>query len=754
MKNIWKIFSKDMKNISKNWVAAILIGGLVILPSLYAWFNIKASWDPYGQTGQIPIGIVNEDSGAEVRDKPINAGNELVKELKKNDTMEWHFNDRETAMDKVRYGDYYAVIIIPENFSKHLATVVSDHPKKASVKYYVNEKINAIAPKITDKGASVIVKKISNSFVSTVNGVIFDMFNKLGIELEKDLSDIKKFEEYVFKLEEDLPKIHELMTESLDDANHAQSLMNQAQGIIPKAKNVTGSGLETINDTASMLNKAENRLNELSPKIKKDLKKAQSTAKDINSFIDEVRNVPIDFSKGDKLQKRIDQRVTDAINRISAVEGALKQVQNMGDQSGESGDNNNEPNQNAGGAANDGANDTEGSDPGTNQKQQQIINDAIKRLKTIKEALQEAQVNAGSLDKFLKEKQKDVDSILANLEELSTNTSNRIGDFLKEYNQNIEPAVMNKINSAQTTLSEAKSILTGIQSTIPEIEKMLGRTEGNLQEGRDVLEYMLNEYPYVHDKVNQLADKIRSIQGETDIGEIIKLLKNNPDAERSFFEEPVQLNKNQLFPIPNYGSGMTPFYTVLAIWVGALLLISLLAAEVHHAEWDPTVREIYFGKMLTFIIIGLLQTFIITLGDLFLIDTYAVHPVWFIIFGLFISLVFMVMVYTLVSVFGDVGKAMAIILLVLQIAGSGGTYPIVLLPEFFQFINPFLPFTYGIDLMREAVGGIVWKRVNYDLLVLSLFGVAFILFGAIFKGVINDKKDKLMKKSKESGLFH
>src|SRR5699024_912021 len=104
-------------------------------------------------------------------------------------------------------------------------------------------------------------------------------------------------------------------------------------------------------------------------------------------------------------------------------------------------------------------------------------------------------------------------------------------------------------------------ILEEIQSTIPEVEKILNRTDDNLGEGKEVLDDALGEYPYVHDKIKQLADRIRDIQGETDMEEIIDLLLNDPESEESFFEEPVELNENQLFPIPTYGAGMTPFYT-------------------------------------------------------------------------------------------------------------------------------------------------------------------------------------------------
>src|SRR5699024_5123694 len=148
------------------------------------------------------------------------------------------------------------------------------------------------------------------------------------------------------------------------------------------------------------------------------------------------------------------------------------------------------------------------------------------------------------------------------------------------------------------------------------------------------------------------------------------------------------------------------------------------------------------------------QTIIVTSGDILLIGVKMANPIWFIVFGVFCSFIFMLIIYTLVSIFGDVGKAMAIVMLVLQIAGSGGTYPVVLLPKFFQTISPFLPFTYAVDIMREPVGGIVWSNVIHDLIVLSIFGLIAIIFGSLLKEPINKQTNKLMKKSQESGVFH
>lgn len=720
---MWSIFKKDIKSIVTNWVAAILIGGLMLLPSLYAWFNIKASWDPYSQTDQLPVAVVNEDTGATVRDIELNIGEEVVKELKDNKDMDWHFVNRKEAMDKVEYGDYFAVIVIPENFSKKLGTVIEDRPEKAKVEYYVNEKINAIAPKITASGAGGIVDKITSNFISTVNGTIFEKFNELGLEIEKDLPDIKKFEEYVFQMEEKLPEIHTLLNESLADAENAKGMIDKAQALVPDAKRVTGEGLQTIDETTAFLNKAENRLNEIAPEVQKNLEQVQRMATEVNDFISTVQSSDINLNQGKEISDQINGQITSSIENIEAIEGALNQLQEQ---------NNNE----------DGSN--------TNQEQ---INQALEQLALLKSELQKIQESGQRITTFLSDKQQELDDLIGQIQTMAATTANEIDAFVKLYNEEIEPTVRQEVANAKKTLNDARGILSEIQKTIPEVEKILANTEGNLGEGEETLKKILGEYPYVNDKINQLADRIREIQGETDINEIIELLQNDPEAEKGFFEEPVLLNKNSLFPIPNYGTGMTPFYTVLAIWVGALLLISLLATGVHNSI-DYTEKQIYFGKLFTFMSIGFIQALIVTSGDMFILGVDIAEPAWFILFGLIISLVFISIVYTLVSVFGDVGKAMAIVFLVLQIAGSGGTYPVALLPEFFQTIHPFLPFSYAVDLMREAVGGIVWERVYRDLMFLILFGIIALLIGTFLKAPLSKKTNALMKKSKESGLFH
>src|SRR5699024_881611 len=638
-----------------------------------------------------------------------------------------------SSMDQLEKGDLFAVVIIPEDFSQSLGTVIKPNPRKANVEYYVNEKLNAIAPKITQKGASVIVDEISSNFISTVNGVIFDIFNEIGLELEADLPDIERFENYVFEMESRLPEIHETLEGTLSDANEAKGIVSKAQKAIPEAEGVVGSGLETIDNTTDFLEQAENRLHELEPKIEEDLKKTQETAAVIHSFFDELDSTNISFDEGKALKEDIRNKVDDSIERIEAVENTLAAILEQ--------------------MKNEENPESEQVEGENNAGKEQIIQDALDKLNQIKSVLEEGRNNTDEIDTFIDKKKEEVDHVLANIKELSSNVEVRLGEFMKEYNESIKPTVLEEVANAKNTLSNAKGILVDVQATIPEVENLLNRTSGSLDEGKGLLEEVLNEYPYVNDKINELATKIRDIQGEADIQKIIELLQNDPEAERGFFAEPVKLKEHSVFPIENYGTGMTPFYTILSLWVGGLLLISLLTTDVNELD-KFGAKEIYFGKLFTFAFFGFLQTFIVTTGDIFLINVEMAHPFWFVLFGLFCSFIFITIIYTFVSILGDVGKALAIVMLVLQIAGSGGTYPIVLLPKFFQTISPFLPFTYAVYLMREAVGGIVWSNVIYDLAILALFGLIAIIFGTLLKEPINKQTNKLMKKSQESGVFH
>ncbi|WKT75359.1 YhgE/Pip domain-containing protein [Lysinibacillus fusiformis] len=758
--HVFQIYTKDIRNIVTNWVVAIIVGGLIFLPSLYAWLNIYASMDPYAHTSNMKIAIVNEDTGTTVRNEAINVGNEVIENLKTNESFTWELENEKQAIEHLKNGDYFAMIVIPNDFSQKLTSILTEQPTKAHIDYYVNEKKNPIAPKITSKGASVLTQQVSSEFVSTVNGTLFSIFNTIGLEMEREIPDFRKFENYVFTIEQHLPDINSFLAQASSQGKDADQLLNRAITQIPQVEQLTTNGLTTIQKGLTLVNEADALFNELSPLIKKDVQTVQNIAQHFTDIINKLNSIDLDSASITQTKETLKnqlstskENITHSIQTLEALQKLIQADTLTRNQ------------------LQDSLDSIIASLQQSNAKDNQQI---IEQLTVIRDALQNNPSFTDSTLNALKDLQQlntlHAD-ILAKIEQLqpidknviqqditaiqniAQNATANLQKFLVYYNDNLEPQIRSTLSSAKSTLTSASAMLTDVKQFLPQATDKLTQAKNTLGTASSALQKIQGEFPTLSTKIKDLANKLRTLENEADISEIVQLLKNDVNAERDFFEEPIKLKEHRIFPIANYGTAMTPFYTVLSIWVGCLLLISLLSVNLH-GNSPYSIREIYFGRLLTFATFSTIQTLIITIGDTFLVDGSIQAPAYFILFGLLISIVFVTVVYTLVSVFGNVGKALAIVMLVLQIAGSGGTYPVELLPKFFQIINPFLPFTYAIEMMREAVGGIIWTTVWVDLLFLTGFWFVFILFGFFLKKLLSEKIEHFMNKTRGLDIFH
>ncbi|WP_026592564.1 YhgE/Pip domain-containing protein [Bacillus sp. UNC437CL72CviS29] len=932
MKQIWRIYTTDLRNVAKHWAAIVIVIGLMILPSLYAWFNIKASWDPYGNTKEIPIAVSNQDVGSNLRGKDINIGKEIIDSLKKDKNFGWKFVDEKQAIYGVERGDYYASITIPKDFSEKITTVISDNPQKPELNYFVNEKVNAIAPKITAKGASGIAEEISKNFVKTANGEIFKIFNDLGIDLETNLPSIEKVKDLVFKLEAQFPEMYTLVNTALDDAGRAQGLVKTAQNTLPTVENVIRDGQQMTKDLDAFFARNGQTLDNAPGVMKNNLtvlKKGMDGAAtatdflmhpgfDLNialpdipdlpqvntegyknianginqtvnnvfnstrvgtayaqSVMDGLKNKDVDPSVAQKnvadASKHIQGRISDVsylidfftelqksastdfgrkvfgdrVEHLTILKQSLQDADDRIKHVGELISTGQEVKQDVRDAVNQKLNAVNGlidqAEKDYNETfvadfqkavgtAEQLKNEAgntiesaqktIEDFKKAKEDLQNKGINGlgttktalnslngqfqatinmiddmipvlndlnkilgdvnsdknvnNQIDKLNKVKadlQKGMDltnkgiaaidkgqqpakDVIESINQVSKSTSAQLGDILARYDSEIAPSFNAAIERTKQMSKDTAKILGEANKSLPDVKKLLEDSSKGLVEGTKKVEDIKAEMPATEKKIKELADKIRQFESEEDVKDIIRLLKNDVEQQSDYFAKPVNLKENKLFAMPNYGSGMSPFYTVLALWVGALLMVSLLTVEVHEPGANYKSHEIYFGRFLTFLTIGLAQAFIVAMGDIFLLGTYVVDKFWFVLFSLFIGGVFVCIVYSLVSVFGNVGKSMAIILLVLQVAGSGGTFPIQMLPKFFQTIYPFLPFTYAISAIRETVGGMLWDIVIRDLLVLSAFVVIMLVLALVLKTPINKSSEKFVENAKGSKIIH
>ncbi|UDK97610.1 YhgE/Pip domain-containing protein [Lysinibacillus sphaericus] len=764
--HVFRIYKSDILNIVSNWVVAVIVGGLIFLPSLYAWLNIYASMDPYAHTANMKIAVVNEDDGTTIKGENLNIGKELMSNLQANNSFSWYFLPRKEALDSLNNGDYFAVLIVPNDFSEKLTSILTDQPTKAHIDYYVNEKINPIAPKITGKGAGVITQQVSSEFISTVNGTLFSMFNTIGIEIEHEIPNFKKFEHYIFTIEQHLPDIESFLAQTAKGGKDAEKLLDTTISEIPEIEKMTTSGLTTIQNGLQLINEADTLFTQLSPIVKADLESIQTIAQRFSQLLEQLQTIQTDTAtlakSKDELQKQLtssQDKVNNSIQTLEALQkltqadaSSRKQLENSL-QTVISSLQQERSNDVIALLDNKGIIQQLESIQGKLQANPIASDSMISVLSTLRQLNSVVMDVSNKVQQFNNIDEQTIKKDIAAVQQTAQDAANHLNQFLSYYSDKLEPQIHTTLNAAKDTLTNASTMLTKVQSSIPQAKQRLSNAKNTLVTANKAIATIQSDFPTLSKKIIDLANKLRTLENETDISEIVQLLKNDVEAERDFFEEPVKLAEHRIFPIANYGTAMTPFYTVLSIWVGCLLLISLLAVNIHDNP-QYSIREIYFGRLMTFATISIIQTLIITIGDILLLDISIRAPLSFILFGLIISFVFITVVYTLVSVFGNVGKALAIVMLVLQIAGSGGTYPVELLPTFFQVINPFLPFTYAIGMMREAVGGIIWSKIWLDLTFLLSFWLVFLLFGLFLKKLLGEKMELLMNKTRGLDIFH
>lgn len=712
MKNIFKIYKKDIKDIFTNKVLLVIILGLTVLPSLYAWFNIKASWDPYGSTKNISVAIVNNDKGTEIRGKDINVGDELVKKLKENDNLGWKFVDKADAINGVKKGTYYASVEIPESFSKDLTSLTSDEVKKGKIIYTVNEKINAIAPKITDKGASTIQNEVNQTVVKTVSQIIFEVSNNLGIELENQLPKLSNLESELIDVQSKFKDIYKTVNLASDATDKVQDLAKELKKDVPLITSTISNTKKLASDVKVFLQDSKGSLDKVAPVIKEDLqivsKVSSSASSNISSIIDAINNgadnVPqlID-SLSSKLStlSSTSNTVLDFLNKLNAIkpggplENAISSLQSINNS----------------------------------------LNNATNALNSIKGQI--ANGEKPSLDKL-----NSVLKVVNDVNQISTS-------ILNNFDSKIINPINNIFEGSFNTANEVISVLDKAQAKLPQVEDILNTTISLSDSAKDNISFIRKKLPIAKSTIDELVNAMKKINSSDDVNELISLLKSDAIKRAEFLKQPVELVTDKLYPVANYGAGMTPFYTVLSLWVGVLLLMSLLSANVH-GDYKPF--EIYFGRGLTFLTIAIIQAFIVSAGDLYILNVKVIDPLSFVLLSMFTSIVFTAIVYSLVSIFGNVGKAIGVILLVIQVAASGGTFPIQVTPPFFQYVNPFLPFTYAISALRETVGGIYKPVLIKDIYVLIVFLIIPIILTILFKGIINKYTKPMSDKFNESDL--
>ncbi len=712
MLNILRIFISDAKRLSTNVVAVVVIIGLSVIPSLYAWFNILSNWDPYGteSTGNLSVAVATADKGADLDGISFNVGEMVISNLEKNDSINWVFTDTtEEAVEGVKSGEYYACLVIDESFSSDLISFIGGNISHPKISYYENEKINAIAPKITSKVKTTVQKEVNSAFVSTLASGILEVSNYISeVDAKGNLTGatLAKLQQ----MDQDLTTSITLLdsyisiidtTDSLMDAtaqvsNQLGTMMDSAQSITNSAQSATNSAQSTISSASDMVNSSLNQL--------------QGSLDTLNTTLESYANT------GNSAASLTASQAESLNNLVTEIQTGFSDVRN-----------------------NQAINTYMENHPDV-RSQADAVDASFEQLKTDLTLLGEASKNtAGDFDNVYESVKDDISSTKTNLQKM-TDT----------YNDVIKPQLTNTMTSVQNSLIEVESLVEYSGNSIQGVAAILNSYPDMMALGKDNLQKSKAQIQEMQTQLEKLISDMQNLDSNDQYTMLMKLIETDPDVISDFISSPVNIDTEAIYPVENNGSAMAPFYVVLSIWVGAVILIAIVHTKVKHVEGVKhlyTYQE-FFGRYLFFFVVGQIQTLITVLGALLYVKIQCEHPVLFYFAMALTSFAYTLLMYALTYAFEAIGEGAAVVLMVIQVAGSGGTFPIEVLPSFYQILYRYMPFAYSIDAARQCVAGIYGNAYAYDLLALLVYiGVA--LFIGLVVSIPCKKLNKIIDESKE-----
>lgn len=664
--NIFSVIRSDIKRLSKSVVAVVCVLGLALIPCLYAWFNIMSNWDPYtpSSTQNLKIAVASEDAGTNFMGMDLNVGNIIIEKLKSNDQIDWQFPDSAQAvLDGLYSGDYYAGLVIPSDFSSAMLGFTDGEFESPEIIYYDNQKLNAVASRVTDRAQGIVKDQVNGIFVATLVdelSTFTSVFSGAGINAKSTL----------VSLDEDLENIK-------SDLRTYVSIMDSMAAVTQSAANVANMANNLLPDIVNMLNNSRTSIANMKDRL-------ATSKEDVIYAADAIRNSS--------------EELRNTIERLDQATG--------GDPAG------------AGSSYIDW--DAIYGEGGINEFEGEILDDLYY-----------------DVNKQLHE------SVI------------RFDDILQQ--TNIDSNLVNSMTTLQSSLDNLDSLLARIQSdvdgqsyTLQQLATALNSCTQSINGTREVMSNMLQLVTTVQENVNDL-------RSSESISNILDLMQNDVASLVEYLSSPANLEVVRVYALDHFGSGMAPFYTVLAIWASALLSVSLMHPHIKRRDEFPnlTSRQEYFGRYFIFFAIGQLTALITVLGNLYYIGIQCYNPFLFWLAAAMTSLVATLINYGFVFALGSTGEALSIITLVIQVAGSGGTYPVEMLPRFFQVLYGFMPFKYSMNAMRETIAGSYDGTYIKCILVLLLMAVVAILLGLLLHTVCKPYlKRSNASKAKTGGLMH
>ena len=726
MKNIFEIFRRDVRRISHNVIALIVILGLTIVPCLYAWFNIAACWDPYGNTGKIKIAVASVDEGyeGELISLNINIGDTVLSSLRENTQMDWIFTSKKKALNGVESGKYYAAIVIPETFSNDMMSVFSEDIQSPEITYYYNAKENAIAPKVTDKGASAVQTQVNEVFIKTIANTVLD-----ALQTVSNTADESGADAIVSNLTTNLDRINNSLTTVTGTLQSyarmteaAQMMLDTTSAFLKQSQETSGNSLNSLKDTQKSFNTIQDAISGTTDSINDALTSSTDFYIQISKTLDSTL----------QSQEKDNAAMANTLNTLAKEVDTLTQPYiTLRDLCVEIG--NQYP----------AVSDATGTLVGK-------LNESIASQNALRDKL-------NSAADALRSSSTDAASAKAEIDQLIQSSSQDLKNVQSDYESSVKDQLNQLLNSMKSTDSTVSSLLSQIDQSASGVYTLSGSASSDLSQIKTALENSCTLLQKSSDKISDTLQKLDEIQTSGDYSQMQDLLSGNHESISSFLASPVELNTNKLYPVENYGSSMAPFYSTLAMWVGGTILVAMLKVSISESSLKGMKKvrdyQVYFGRYIIFLLIGLAQSTLIGLGDLLYLRIQCEAPFLFMLACWITSLVYVNVIYTLTVSFGDVGKAIAVILMVIQVAGSGGTFPIEVAPKIFQSVYPLMPFAHSMAALRETIGGLYGSTYWTELGYLCIFLIASLFLGLVLRKPIIKLNEKINEKLESTHLI-
>lgn len=736
MRNIIAILKRDLSRIRGSVVALIVAVGLVIVPTLYAWFNIAGSWDPYGNTGNLKVAVANSDDGymSDLIPVRVNIGDTVVSALRENDQLDWRFVSESDAVEGVRSGEYYAAVVIPENFSSRMMTVFSSDAEHAEIVYYENQKANAIAPRVTDKAASTVRQQIDETFAKTISDVGLATTSSL-----LEFMDGDQIAAYAGNLSGTLAGAITTLRDASGSVDEFAGLLQSSTGLLDSTSDLLASAGAANENAEALVGDAKTGLSGMHDALDAAVAAINQSLKDSAGDYDAAaKAIDEAFGAADAHVSLTVTQLRDASADVAKRASDMRDVQDN---------------------ILAVERDVEGSNLPEKLKAElvqkiDIVANTVGNVANQQELLAKHLSDAAaSLETGAADARAKAQAVKDGIAE----AKGSIGGVKDSYNATLKQQISDLSDAVADVARRGSDMADDLGATVTDLSHAASALSDDLVGAHEVLAGASADLVSAADDLQRLKEGLDTAVTSGDLDRVRELIGSDPAALADALAAPVALDRQAVYHIKNYGSAMAPFYTTLSIWVAGIVLAAMLKANVDEADvkalGNPRLHELYLGRYAFFALLAFAQATLVCAGDLLFFGIQCEHPFQFMLVGWLAGFVFSNMIYTLTVSFGDIGKAIAVVLLVMQVAGSGGTFPIEMTADFFQAVYPFLPFTHAINAMHAAMAGAYGMEFWIELGTLSLYLIPSLALGLVFRRPVIRANRWIIEKLEETKLM-